>query len=79
MLAVRLKKQGLKGIGETNLKLSRQFYQLYPQIGQALSYELKGADFQLFKIGHSTSDQLKNMVSELSPNSKYNKRFPSNK
>lgn len=29
-LAINLKQKGLKGMGETNLKLFRQLYQLYP-------------------------------------------------
>lgn len=57
-LASRLKEQGLKGMGETNLKLFRQFYQLYPQIRQALSDELKDIDLQRFKISQTASDLL---------------------
>ncbi|GAA4999852.1 hypothetical protein GCM10023206_01060 [Acinetobacter puyangensis] len=36
-IAVALKQQGLKGLGKTNLKIFRQFYLNYPQIGQTLS------------------------------------------
>lgn len=42
ILAARLQQQGLKGMGETNPKLFRQLYQLYIQIRQTLSEELKG-------------------------------------
>jgi hypothetical protein len=37
VLAERLKNIGAKGLSETNLKLFRQFYQTYPQIGQTVS------------------------------------------
>lgn len=57
-LAARLKQYGLKGMGETNLKLFRQLYQLYPQIRQTLSDELKDVDFQSFRIGQTASDLL---------------------
>ena len=57
-LAARLKQQGLKGMGETNLKLFRQLYQLYPQIRQALSDELKHTDLQQFRISQTPSDLL---------------------
>src|SRR5450432_968064 len=36
-LATRLKEKDVKGLAETNLKLFRQFYTAYPQIGQTLS------------------------------------------
>lgn len=55
-LAVRLKQQGLKGMGETNLKLFRQLYQSYPQIRQTLSVEIKNTDLQQFRIGQTPSD-----------------------
>ncbi|MDE3124861.1 MAG: hypothetical protein KGK14_05045, partial [Bacteroidota bacterium] len=57
-LAARLKQQGLKGMGETNLKLFRQLYQFYPQIRQTLSDELKGSDSQSVRIGQIASDEL---------------------
>lgn len=57
-LAARLKQHGLKGMGETNLKLFRQFYQLYPQIRQTLSDELKHIDLQRFKISQTPPDLL---------------------
>lgn len=63
-LAARLKKQGLRGMSETNLKLFRQLYQLYPQIRQTVSDELKDADFQLFRIGQTLSGQLETAGSE---------------
>lgn len=57
-LASKLKGNGLKGMAETNLKLFRQFYNLYPQIRQTLSDELKEFDLQLSKTRQSLSDQL---------------------
>lgn len=50
-LADQLKQQGLKGMAETNLKLFRQLYLIYPQIRQTVSDELKQADLQQFRIG----------------------------
>jgi len=39
-LEATLRPQSIKGLGETNLKLLRQFYMAYPQIGQTLSDHL---------------------------------------
>jgi predicted nuclease of restriction endonuclease-like (RecB) superfamily len=57
-LAARLKQQGLRGMAETNLKLFRQLYLIYPQIRQTVSDELKQADFHQFRIGQTASDLL---------------------
>jgi predicted nuclease of restriction endonuclease-like (RecB) superfamily len=57
-LALRLKTMNLRGMGETNLKLYRQFYLLYPQIGQTASDELQKAGFQLAGIGQLAPDEL---------------------
>lgn len=57
-LAAKLKDNGLKGMAETNLKLFRQFYNLYPQIRQTLSDELNEFDSRLSEISRSQSDQL---------------------
>ena len=56
-LATHLKKKGVNGLGETNLKLFRQFYNTYPQIRQTLSDEFEPVDLQLIKIGQALSDQ----------------------
>jgi hypothetical protein len=45
-LAGNLKKNGAMGMSKTNLKLFRQFYTLYPQIGQTLSDQFKSIDIQ---------------------------------
>lgn len=39
------KQINIKGLAETNLILSRQFYKIYPQIGQILSDQLKQMGF----------------------------------
>ena len=39
-IANELKKKEFKGLSATNLKLCRQFYDTYPQIGQTLSDQL---------------------------------------
>jgi predicted nuclease of restriction endonuclease-like (RecB) superfamily len=56
-LAHRLKGINLKGMGETNLKLYRQFYQAYPQIRQTVSDELQNIDFQMIEIGQAAPDE----------------------
>ncbi len=56
-LATRLKKKGIKGLAETNLKLFRQFYNTYPQIRQTASDELNPFDLQSINIGQIPSDQ----------------------
>ena len=55
-LADRLRQLDLKGMAETKLKLFRQLYLIYPQIGQTLSDQFNQADLQQFKIGRVTSD-----------------------
>jgi predicted nuclease of restriction endonuclease-like (RecB) superfamily len=52
-LSKLLKDRGLKGFSITNLKLFRQFYQTYPEIGQSLPDQLK-----LSEISQSLPDQL---------------------
>lgn len=63
----------LKGLGETNLRLSRQFYKFYPQVGglfeasiseflavsirQTLSDELQHIDYDVVKIHQLPSDE----------------------
>jgi predicted nuclease of restriction endonuclease-like (RecB) superfamily len=64
-LASRLKQQGLIGMAETNLKLFRQLYLIYPQIRQTLSDELKQADLQQFAIGQTMSDLLSPIKTDL--------------
>lgn len=40
-IAFSLKKKHLKGLSETNLKMFRQFYGVYPQISQTASDQFK--------------------------------------
>ncbi len=56
-LSARLKAKGLKGMAETNLKLFRQFYNLYPQIRQTVSDEFKDIDLQFVRICQTVPDQ----------------------
>ncbi len=46
------------GLSYRNLKLFRQFYQIYPQIRQTLSAQLQQIGFEAHKIGQSLSAQL---------------------
>lgn len=70
-LSASLKGQGMKGVSVTALKLSRQFYLVYPQIGQTMTdhFEIplrktiSDASFKMVSpIGQTLSDQL--VVSE---------------
>lgn len=54
----------IKGLGARNLKLFRQFYFLYPQIGQILSDQLKQLGFNL--IRQSLTYELQNNDSQQS-------------
>lgn len=53
-LADRLKALGIKGIASTNLKLSRQFYTVFRQIGQTASDQFTAG----IRIGQTAPDQL---------------------
>ena len=48
----------VKGLAETNLKLSRQFYLIYPQISQTVSDQLQQLGFN--SIRQTVSDELHN-------------------
>jgi predicted nuclease of restriction endonuclease-like (RecB) superfamily len=54
LLKVLAREVGIKGLSFTNLKLNRQFYLAYPQIGQTLSDIFKST----LAIGQTVSDQL---------------------
>lgn len=66
-LSTSLKEQGMKGVSVTALKLSRQFYLVYPQIGQTLTDQfeiplrktISDASIKMISpIGQTLSDQL---------------------
>src|SRR5690606_34869399 len=50
----------LKGLSSRNLKLLRQFYNTYPQIGQVVSDQLKILGFGNNPIGQLPTDQFQN-------------------
>ena len=52
------KSVNIKGLSETNLKLNRQFYKIYPQIRQTLSDELKKTGFDSIPIRQLLTDEL---------------------
>lgn len=58
ILAELAKALKIAGLGETNLKLSRQFYLVYPQISQTLSDQLQLLGFN--PIRQTASDKLQN-------------------
>lgn len=62
-LSNRLRENGLKGMSETNLRLFRQFYDLYPQIQQAVAVEFQNTEFQHLTIRQALPDQLIEMES----------------
>lgn len=62
-LSSRLKKNRVKGLSATNLKLCRQFYKVYPQIGQLTNRLLQEGNMVLPKpIRQSLTDELQNAV-----------------
>lgn len=54
----------IKGLSETNLKLNRQFYNNYPQIGQTLSDQLKQLNIGINPIRQTLSDEFQNTVNQ---------------
>ncbi len=71
-LAVNLSKKGLKGFSTRNLKLFRQFYRAYPQIGQTLSAQLQQTNFpaplaDLQSLTSSEKHELPSVYSQYSP------------
>lgn len=54
------KKLNNKSLSVSNLKAFRQFYNVYPQIGQSVIVQLQNAGFTLPSIGQSAIVQLKN-------------------
>jgi len=61
-IARELKKKNLKGLSATNLKLCRQFYEVYPQIGQIMSDQL--SDKKVDEASRTKLAQLKNAISQ---------------
>jgi predicted nuclease of restriction endonuclease-like (RecB) superfamily len=60
LLSELTKSLNIKGLSETNLKINRQFYTIYPQIGQTLSDELKQLAFDHKTIRQTLSDEFQN-------------------
>lgn len=64
-IAIELKKKKIKGMSITNLRLFRQFYEVYPQIRQPLADQLPGDIIQTlpeklkFPIHQPVADELK--------------------
>jgi predicted nuclease of restriction endonuclease-like (RecB) superfamily len=63
ILAELAKALKIAGLGETNLKLSRQFYLVYPQISQTLSDQLQLLGFN--PIRQTASDKLQNTDNQI--------------
>ena len=62
LLASLAREINIKGLGETNLKLCRQFYVVYPELHQLLS----GENYQLipYSIRQTLSDELQLAVND---------------
>lgn len=58
LLAELAKSLNIKGLSDTSLKLNRQFYNIYPQIHQTLSDELKKLGFGGHPIRQLPTDEL---------------------
>lgn len=76
-IAVNLK---IKGLGARNLKLFRQFYLTYPQIGMEVPAQLNTLGFNINKIVQSPNAQLQETDSQLitiwqSPIAKFNPKL----
>lgn len=58
LLSELAKSLNIKGLSNTNLKLARQFYNTYPQIGRTVSDQLKQLGLIRKQIGQTPSDEL---------------------
>src|SRR3982074_1398779 len=60
LLPELVKVMSIKGLSKTNLRISRQFYLLYPQISQVIGDQLISMGFEDLSIGQSPTDQFQN-------------------
>ncbi len=60
LLSELAKSVNIKGLSETNFKLNRQFYNIYPQISQTVSDQLKQLGFDNSPIRQTLSDEFQN-------------------
>ncbi len=65
LLSELAKSVNIKGLSETNLKLNRQFYNIYPQIHQTLSDELKKLGFDNSPIRQLPTDEFHNIENKI--------------
>jgi predicted nuclease of restriction endonuclease-like (RecB) superfamily len=65
LLSELAKSLSIKGLSQTSLKLNRQFYNIYPQIGQTLSDQLKNLGLTNNQIRQSATDELQNIENQL--------------
>lgn len=54
----------IRGLSETSLKLNRQFFQIYPQIRQVVTDELKKMGFNTNPIRQTLSDEFQSNVNQ---------------
>jgi predicted nuclease of restriction endonuclease-like (RecB) superfamily len=64
-LAELAKSLNIKGLSDTSLKLNRQFYNIYPQIHQTLSDELKKLGFGGHPIRQLPTDELQKINNQI--------------
>ncbi len=65
LLSELAKSVNVKGLSQTNLKLNRQFYNIYPQISQTLSDQLKQFTFDNSLIRQSVTDESQNIKNQI--------------
>lgn len=65
LLSELAKSVNIKGLSQTNLKLNRQFYNIYPQISQTLSDQLKQLTFDNSPIRQTASDEFQKYENQL--------------
>jgi len=61
LLPELVKVTSIKGLSETNLKVCRQFYLLYPQISQVIVDQLTSMGLEFFLIRQTLSDEFQNV------------------
>jgi len=59
------KSTNIKGLPETNLKINRQFYNVYPQIGQSVTDQLSQFGINSRSISQSPIDELQHFNNQL--------------
>src|SRR5882762_5602115 len=62
------RKASIKGLGARNLKLFRQFYVCYPQIGQTISEQLRQLQVRLADVDYQSITIVQSVIAQLPAN-----------